>query len=308
MFRKIIFSFLLLALVFCLGVFYLYNKKLNEPLVSPLKNQDQVSGVNQWIPKVLAASITAGPEITAKSAFFIDASSGEVLYSKDPHEKLPIASLTKVMTALVAIEHKTMEANFLVPERATQMEPDTMSLIAGESLSLKELLYGVFLLSANDAAETIAQDTTGSRDEFINLMNAKAKEIGMNETHYTNPTGLDEDSGDTVSSTYDLSILTRYFIKNHPEIMDISSNPYVELPATQTHQDYQIYSGINLITTYPGVIGFKIGYTPDAGFTIITLARKNGHEIIGVLLNSESRRDETKELLDYSFTKLQNSQ
>jgi serine-type D-Ala-D-Ala carboxypeptidase (penicillin-binding protein 5/6) len=303
MVKKALSVYLILAVIFCVAVYYFYNQKLSEPLTSPLVGPTEAS-VNQWVPKVLAVSTTAGPQITGKSAFFIEANSGDVLYAKDHEEKLPIASLTKVMTALIAVERKTSDAKYLVSREASEMEPDKMFLIAGESLSLKELLYGLFLLSANDAAEVIAQGTTTSREDFLNLMNEKAKELGMKNTKFVNPTGLDEDSGSSYSTAYDLAILTRYFIKNYPWITEISAAPYVEIQATQTHRDYQLYNAINLITTYPGVVGFKIGYTPEAGFTIITLAKKGNRQIIGVLLNSDNRRDETKQLLDYSFRKM----
>ena len=144
-------------------------------------------------------------------------------------------------------------------------------------------------------------------------MNEKAKQLGMKDTFYANPTGLDEDSGNSYSSAYDLAILTRFLIKQFPEVVDISSVYHIYLPQTDTHQDYDMYSGINLLTTYPGVVGFKTGYTPEAGLTLVTLARKNdsprsaggaGHEIIGVLLGSGDRRDESRDLLDYSFGKL----
>ena len=142
------------------------------------------------------------------------------------------------------------------------------------------------------------------RQEFLKLMNEKTKQLGMKDTNFVNPTGLDEDSGNTYSTAFDLAILTRHIIKNYPEVVEISKTEHIIMPLTNTHQDYEMYSGINLLTTYPGVVGFKTGYTPEAGLTIITLARKNNHEVIGVILGSDNRREETKELLDYSFAEL----
>lgn len=311
MLKKISFIFFIIITGFCYGVYSLYTGKISQPLTSPLLKEGKALSVNQWFPKeavpagrqVLGAESNI-PEITAKSAFFIDANTGNVLYSKNPHEQLPIASLTKVMSVLIALEHKNMDDKFVVSSYASEMEPDKMYLIPGETLTLKELLYGIFLVSANDAAETIAENTTGRREEFIALMNSKASEIGMSNTLYVNPTGLDEDSGNTHSSAYDLALLTRYLIRNYPNIIDISSTPYIQLPQTNTHQVYDLYSGINLLTTYPGVLGFKTGYTPEAGYTLITVAKKGNHIVIGVLLNSESRREEAKSLLDYCFIKI----
>ncbi|KKR42550.1 MAG: Peptidase S11 D-alanyl-D-alanine carboxypeptidase 1, partial [Candidatus Daviesbacteria bacterium GW2011_GWC2_40_12] len=157
---------------------------------------------------------------------------------------------------------------------------------------------------ANDGAEVLAEGTTGDRTEFLNLMNAKAKQLGMKNTYFANPTGLDEDENNSYSTAYDLAILTRHLIRRYPEVVDISKTEHIYLPITENHQDYDMYSGINLLTTYPGVVGFKTGYTPEAGLTLITLVQKEGREVVGVLLGSLSRRDEARELLDYSFKKL----
>ncbi|MBI3103971.1 D-alanyl-D-alanine carboxypeptidase [Candidatus Daviesbacteria bacterium] len=126
----------------------------------------------------------------------------------------------------------------------------------------------------------------------------------MKDSYFVNPTGLDEDSNNSYSSAYDLAVLTRFLIRNYPQVVDIAKTEHIVLPQTLEHQSYDMYSGINLLTTYPGVVGFKTGYTPEAGLTLITLARRDGYEVIGILLGSESRRDEARELLDYAFKKL----
>lgn len=297
----------LLCLSFILLVIFFWIK-LNSSvgvLESPLSSHIQNPGLNQWFPQEYILGVTTeDPRITAKAALFIETKGGQILFAKNIHERLPIASLTKVMTVLIALEHHGLNDQFLVSERAAASEPDKMLLITGEKLTLKELLYGTFLVSANDAAEVLAEGTTGNRDEFIELMNDKAAQLGMKDTYFVNPTGLDEDGNNTYSSAYDLALLARYIIRRYPFLIDISRIEHIILPQTENHQDYDMYSGINLLTTYPGVVGFKTGYTPEAGLTLITLARKNGHEIVGVLLGSSDRRDEARELLDYSFGKL----
>lgn len=295
-------AFLVISLT--LLVFNLTSGKPAKDLISPLLNGERVLGINQWLPQPVFGSLINAPEISAKAGFFIDTKNGQVLYSKNAHERLPIASLVKVMTVLIALEHKKMDDQFVVSQKASDMEPDKMLLISGEKLTLKELLDGIFLVSANDAAELLAEQTTEDRTEFIKLMNDQAKQLGMKDTFYTNPTGLDEDSNNSYSSAYDLAILTRFLIRNYPEVVDISKSEHIYLPQTDNHQDYDMYTGINLISTYPGVIGFKTGFTPEAGLTLITLARIGGHEVVGVLLGSGDRRDEARELLDYSFNKL----
>lgn len=317
---KILFAavafFVVTLILFLLGSLGSDGEKVVE-FVSPLIKNERVLGVNQWFPKqedIYGNTIDINRnklEISAKAALFVDTKSGKIFYSKNAKGKLPIASLVKVMTALIALEHKSMDDKFLVSKRATEMEPDEMILLPEEKLTLKELLYGIFMISANDAAEVLAEGTLrqaqgeqGDREEFINLMNSKAKQLGMENTYFVNPTGLDEDSENSYSTTFDMAVLTRYLVRHFPEVVEISKTPYIFIPETQEHQSYEMWTGINLLTTYPGVVGFKTGYTPEAGLTLITLARKNGHEVIGVLLGSDNRRDEARELLDYSFQKL----
>jgi len=293
-----------LVIFFSLVILNLTSATNSTELISPLLKQEKVLGLNQWFPSFKIDSDTNAPAISAEAALFVESRTGQLLYSKNPNKKLPMASLAKVMTVLIALEHKGMDDKFLVSKQAAEAEPDKMLLIAGEKLSLRELLDGIFLVSANDAAEVLAEGTTGDRREFIALMNSKAAQLGMKDTLFVNPTGLDEDNNNSYSSVFDLAILTRYLIKHFPEVVEISKTEHIFLPQTDEHQDYDMYSGINLLSTYPGVVGFKTGYTPEAGLTLITLARKNGKEIIGVLLGSGDRRDEAKELLDYSFGKL----
>ncbi len=304
-FRYFWWSPLLLLLVLLVAFFWLKLNSSVGVLKSPLSSHIQNPGLNQWFPQEYILGATSKDlQVTSKAALFIESKEGQILFAKDIHKRLPIASLTKVMTVLIALEHRRLDDQFLVSEKAAAVEPDKMLLIAGEKLTLKELLYGIFLISANDAAEVLAEETADSRDEFIKLMNDKALQLGMKDTHFVNPTGLDEDGDNTYSSAYDLTLLTRYIIRRYPSLIDISKTERIFLPKTEKHQDYDMYSGINLLTTYPGVVGFKTGYTPQAGLTLITLARKNDYEIIGVLLGSSDRRDEARELLNYSFSKL----
>ncbi|MBI2600781.1 D-alanyl-D-alanine carboxypeptidase [Candidatus Daviesbacteria bacterium] len=292
-------------IIFTTVYLYIFPANSEFKLVSPVREKAVIPGINQWFPKEVLGAQVAEPKVSAKASFFVETGSSEVLYTKNIHEQLPIASLAKVMTVLIALEHKSLENLYTVSTSAASAEPDKMFLIRDEKLSLKELLYGIFLISANDAAEVIAEGTLeGGREEFIQEMNRKAGQLGMKNTRFVNPTGLDEDEGGSYSSTYDLVLLTRHLIKRYPEVVNISNIDHINLAKTENHQDYDMYSGINLLTTYPGVVGFKTGFTPQAGYTLITLARKDGKEVVGVILDSQYRRDEAKELLDYSFSKL----
>ncbi len=313
--------------VFGVSSFSVYKSYLaKHELVSPVLGVSKQLTIadNLWFP--LLDKFTKDGELkdlSAKAALFVETNSGQVLYEKNSREKLPIASLTKIMTVIVTLENESLNREpgekefgriYQVSERAANMEPDKMLLVAGERLTTEELLDGIFLVSANDAAEVFAERVTGRREEFINLMNSKARQLGMEDTLFINPTGLEEDepdfppdSGHSVeqySSAYDVSLMSRYAIRKWPHLTDISSAPHIYLSPTSTHQDYDLYSGINLLTTYPGVVGFKTGYTPDAGLTLVTIARRGDKEVLGVILGATNRRDDAKMLLDYSFNKL----
>lgn len=275
----------------------------SSKLISPLIGSGK-SSLNLWIPKVLGIDyLDSKEQITASAAYFVELTTGETLFAKNLHQKMPVASLNKIMTAIIALEHKDWQREIVISERAANVEPDKMLLIAGEKLTVEELIYGMFLISANDAAEALAQNSTGSRDQFITLMNLKASQLGMDNTSFANPTGLDEDNVSQYSTAYDVALMSRYLIKTFPDILNIANTYHKFIPQTDKHQDYDMYSGVNLLTTYDGVIGLKTGFTPQAGYTLVTVAKRGDKIVLGVILNSDNRRDEAKALLDYSFKK-----
>ncbi len=293
-------SLLIVGISF-LGAISLLSFK-RQDLISPVLGSSKNISDNIWVPKKAAVNFSDAPEITAKAAFFMEINTGEVLYEKNANEKLPIASLVKIMAAIVTLENRELSDRLVVSERASAMEPDKMLLIAGEELTIEELLAGIFLVSANDASEVLAEQVTGRREEFIALMNSKAVFLGMFNTNFINPSGLEEDGNKQLSTAYEVAIMSRYAIKKWPKLVEISSSQHIYIPQTTSHQDYDLYSGINLLTTYPGVVGFKTGYTPEAGLTLVTLAKIEDKEVLGVLLGSTERRDDAKTLLDYSFS------
>ncbi|MFH0937147.1 MAG: D-alanyl-D-alanine carboxypeptidase family protein [Candidatus Daviesbacteria bacterium] len=298
--RKV-FTVILTTLFFIFIGVFLWNFQAKNTLISPEAQKEKGSS-NLWFPQAEASSSPhILPEISAQAIYFVEINSGQVLYQQNQDQKLPVASLVKVMTAIIASENKGWKDQIEISSKAASMEPDYMQLKVGEKLTVEELLYGLFLVSANDAAESLAEGSLESREEFIKQMNEKAKNLGMNNTLFINPTGLEEDGRQQYSTAFDVLIMSRFAIKHFPHLLDITSTPHIILPQTSTHQDYDLYSGINLLTTYPGVIGFKTGYTPEAGLTLITLAQKENYLVLGVILNSNNRREEAKELLDYSF-------
>jgi len=296
---------LIIPLLILAGLIYTSRWAIkSNKLISPALSNPRM-GINLWLPQVKDGfSDTSAPNITAASAYFVNLDTGEMLFQKDPHQKLKIASLAKIMTAIVVLENHRWTDPILISDNAARMEPDHMELKTGEQLSVEELMHGIFLISANDAAEALAENTLNGRDNFILEMNKKAKQLDMKDTLFINPTGLEEDNRDQYSTAFDVAIMSRYLTREFPHIFDISSVNHYLLPKSFTHQEYEFYSGINLLTSYPGVIGLKTGYTPLAGLTLVTVARRVSQTILGVILNSENRREEAKALLDYSFKKV----
>lgn len=243
--------------------------------------------------------ITKMPEVSARASLIYDLTTNKVMFGKNAKEKLPMASLTKIMTSIIALENKKKDDKYFVTKEDLVGE-DSMGLEAVEVLSLKELLYGLMLHSGNDAAETLAHNFSGGRTKFIEAMNNKIKALGLADTNFTNPTGLEGD-GKQYTTVYDLLVVTRYAILNFPLFAEIVSTVDYNIPQTKTHKAFYLENETNLLTSYTGVGGVKTGYTPEAGLCLVTYLEYGGHKIIGILLGSDNRRDEMKELLDYSL-------
>lgn len=278
---------------------------LNSPISFQLKNFILNSrSFKFWIPNsnVMPSISSTTPEIRAKAALSYDLSSSVMLYSKNIDEKLPIASLTKIMTAIVALETKKEADILTVGRHAASIGEDSMGLSAGEKLTVKDLLYGLFLQSGNDAAEVIADADTLGRSNFIHLMNKKAEDMGLSDTHFTNPTGLEGD-GKQYSTTRDLLVITKYALELDL-IRNIVQTYSYSIPFSNTHKSFELYNETNLLTTYPGVKGVKTGFTDEAGLCLITYLEYNNHKIIAILLNSPSRREEMTKILDFSLESL----
>lgn len=310
-FSKIIIFLLFLYLILVpSSLYYLYkNDNKNITILSPLPffSQKVLSSTTTgfWQPKIDKVYDTGvkKPEITAESAMSYDLTTDKLLFSKNINKRLPIASLTKIMTAIVALENEGVDKQIKVSKQAAEVGEDSMGLSEDEVLTLKDLLFGLVLHSGNDAAEAIANDSKVGRNNFIYLMNRKAENLGLADTHFTNPSGLEGD-GTQYSTAYDLLVMTRFAIINLKDFVPITSTYYYSIPQTPEHKAYDLYNETNLITSYPGVKGVKTGFTNEAGYCLVTYFEHGNHKIIAVLLNSDNRRQEMKDLLDYSLKTL----
>ena len=255
---------------------------------------------------VLGAASAGVPSLSGESAIVVDLDRREVIYAKNPHKRQLMASTAKLMTALVAVEHAPLDKIVAVPLEATLVEPNHMGLKAGEKLTVRELLYGMLLDSGNDAAETIAAGVggTGGRTQFIAWMNEKTQQLALQNTHFANPAGLDDELA--YSTAYDLAVLGAHALK-HPELREIVGTKSIVIPPSKEpgHEHGWFGPGNlnSLLSTYRGAIGLKPGYTEDAGYTLVAAAERDGRTLIAVTLNSRLHFSDATRLLDFGFSR-----
>ena len=244
------------------------------------------------IPKVAAADA-----IPAQAAYLIEANSGRVIAAKNADAHLPMASTTKIMTALLAIESGRMAETVTVAKEAEGTEGSSMYLKAGERLPLSELVYGLMLRSGNDAAIAIACFLDGGVDAFAERMNARAAALGLNDTHFTNPNGLHDAAHYT--SAHDLALLAAAALEN-PVFAEIVRTKYHETTGDTLRT---LKNKNRLLWEYEGGIGVKTGYTKAAGKCLVFAAERGGMRLVGAVLNCPSMWDTAKSMLDDGFSR-----
>ncbi len=255
---------------------------------------------------IIPQAQAAGDFEFLKSYIVIDDGTGQILAEKNIHQQLPIASLTKLMTAVVSLDVTSPDQEFTITNQAAQMIPTKIGVVEGQRMSLDELLKGALLTSANDAAEAIKVGINNlyNRNIFISLMNEKAVVMGLKDTRFANPEGLD--SINNYSSAADLAVLAHYAITNYPTIATDVKSDYQFLSADLNHKQFDLYNWNGLLGVYPGAYGVKIGNTDQAGFTSIVAAERGGKRILVVALGAPGvlQRDMwASELLDLGFQK-----
>jgi serine-type D-Ala-D-Ala carboxypeptidase (penicillin-binding protein 5/6) len=248
-------------------------------------------------PQMTAASVS----VSASSAVLMDQESGRVLYGKDAHEKKRIASITKIMTAILAIESGKLEKLVQVSAKATRAEGSSVYLKPNEKIKLEDLVYGLMLRSGNDTAEAIAEYVGGSLEGFVFLMNQKAKEIGMANTNFGNPHGLDNFENH-YSTAYDMALLTRYAMQNETYRV-ISGTKIHKAPNPGEKWDRVWRNKNRLLSKYKYTTGGKTGYTKRAKRTLVTTATKGDMDLISVTLNAPDDWNDHISMFEYGFQK-----
>lgn len=248
---------------------------------------------------VFAAS--SSPVIKAKSAIVIDAMTGKVLYNKNAEEQRYPASTTKIMSLIVALEHGNLDEIVTASNHAANTEGSTLWLTEGEQLTLHDLLYGIMLVSGNDATVAVAEHISGSVEKFAQLMTEKAHAIGAKDTRFTNSSGLPDPNH--VTTAHDLARITAYGYKN-PVFSEIISTKNKVIPWAGKEFGRDLYNENRMLWLSEGGNGVKTGYTDLAGRCLVSGAKRNGIQLIAVVLDSDTMWDDSLALLDFGFSQV----
>ncbi len=246
---------------------------------------------------------SAKPAITAKSFVLMEATSGQVLYANNEHERRHQASTTKITTAIVALERGKLTDQVKISKHAAETPESAIWLEEGEQLTLEQLMYALMLFSANDAASAIAEHIAGSEAKFAELMNSKAQAIGAKDSHYVNPHGLDAPNHYT--SAFDLALLARYGLTKVPGFAKLVSTQEKNIPWAGHPYERVLRNRNKLLQDYPGADGVKTGFTDLSGRCLVGSATRQGMQLIAVVLDSPNMFQETASLLDWGFANFQ---
>ena len=246
-------------------------------------------------------------DVKGKSAVLMDVATGTVLYEQNAHEALPPASVTKVMTMLLIMEAVDSgkirwEDQVTASEAAAAKGGSQIYLKVGETMTVSDMVKSIAVSSANDCACAMAEHLAGSEGAFVDMMNARAKELGMNDTNFVNCTGLDdgENAKDHKTSAYDIAVMSRELLKNHPDIKKFTTI-WMD---TVRDGAFGLSNTNKMVRFYSGCTGLKTGFTSGAGYCLSASAARDGMELIAVVMGSETSQDRfaaCKSMLDYGF-------
>ena len=239
------------------------------------------------------------PDVKAASVVVMDLATGQVIYEKNPHMRRPNASTTKIMTAILLIEHCKMTDMIKASKKASETPFTSLNLRPGEKISVKDLLMGMLIRSANDAAVAAAEHIAGSVPKFAEMMNEKAAEIGCKDTHFVTPNGLHDDKH--YSSAYDLCLMARYALKYPIFNEAINTKKHILDSRTINKKDLAVFARTKFMKDYPGADGVKSGYIKQAGYCYVGSATRNGWRLVSAVLKSDNAGRDTATVMDFGF-------
>lgn len=240
--------------------------------------------------------------VSAAAAVVICGDTGEVIFAQNAESRLPMASTTKIMTALLLCEHGELEREICVTEEMVRVEGSSMGLLPGDTVSLRALLYGMLLASGNDAANTVAIVLGGSVEGFVEMMNRRAEQLGLENTHFVTPSGLDADGHYTTA--LDLALLARSALQNK-DFAAAAATPYETVYYGNPPYRRGLKNHNRLLESFDGAVGVKTGYTKKAGRCLVSAAKRDGKYVIAVTLNAPDDWNDHRAMLEYGLEKLQ---
>lgn len=272
-----------------------HNQPQNQTPSASVRGKQSTISNQQLIPR-----LPDGPPmatISAQAAYLIDSQKRTVLFEKNADERLPMASLTKIATAVVVLNEYRLDEIVTVPEACAALPPNEMGLVSNEKISVENLLYGMLVASGSDAACALSHHFDGN---FLELMNRKARELGLSQTHFENEVGLDGENGNHLSTAKDLVRLSQAALKNGVFRKIVGTRQVNVSDVSQTRW-HNLVSTSELLFTLPGTTGVKTGQTEQAGGCLAVSYERDGREIIGVILGSDDRFGEMQEILNWIF-------
>lgn len=248
----------------------------------------------------VGAAADTAPQVTAKSAVLMNQDTGVILYAKDENTRRPMASTTKIMTALLTLEAARANNRVVtITDAMVRVEGSSMGLLPGNRLSLKSLAAGMLTVSGNDAANSAAVAISGSVSAFADRMNRRAKELGLKDTHFVTPSGLDNE--DHYTTARDLAALAAAAMKN-PDFAKIAGSRQYNIEFVSPDQTRRFTNHNKLLSMYSGCTGVKTGFTKKSGRCLVSAAERNGVRLVAVTLNAPDDWNDHEKLLDYGFS------
>lgn len=252
----------------------------------------------------MCARPAAAAGCSAKAAVVIDAKTGEILYQKNAAQQLPMASTTKIMSALIALESGIdLDEKFVVDSNAIKVEGSSMGLREGDVVTLRGLVCGMLLPSGNDAANATAVKVAGSIPEFVQMMNDRAEKMGLENTHFVTPSGLDDYTEEHYSTAYDMARLAAVALENK-DFADICSQKYIKIRFGNPEGDRWLRNTNKLLERSPGIIGVKTGFTDKAKRCLVSACERDGARLICVTLNDPNDWDDHENLFNSCFSQM----
>lgn len=266
------------------------------------KERQIKENTKKYQPKETSKTAQSGLSLSAKSAILVDENTNEILYQKDPKWKLPPASITKVLTLSVALEQFKKEDLITISQTASEQISNKINMKPGEKLKVDDLLFGLMMISANDAAWALADAFPGGFQRFMEAMNKKSELLGLTNSHFKNPAGLDDP--EQYSSAHDMATYTRYALLEHPDFVRYAGKTSEHsVYMTKDNEPHWWFGHLSaMLQRYKGMIAAKTGYTDEALSTYVGVAERGGRRLTVVILGSTDANNDVTQLLDYGFS------